>query len=719
MRRVAPLVGAAVLAWSSPAAALDTDDLYAEIRDVVEDVIKAEVTGSIARAIEADHPSLCFYFHGALDRMQSSYWGGVPGQLREGVTVMLGDFLYWQLTRDGAGEGVAAAYEAFVGFVAARDEALRGHSAGKGRAHCSTRSWAGERSLVEQHCDGDYFTTEVSDGAAQRHDAACAIARTAVAALRQQPEQASAEMIDFITQKLGGRDHRLFQFAVNGTKDVRELYRDLTSNRTGPLARLDDLTDVCDFRLDLDPESPCWYLDLRDEVEEAQVRIMYSTGETAELPLLELPQVIDRPRQVFEREIADAAPVAEEISRSAWNDMVVRGKRKGGCDRAVEATFRIRDAGDGELAHGRLWFGDDGRTCDRSAVDGLYKVTATWAHWTRRIDELTEQLDDFGFDVTRDGVRPTAQSLAATLGRARQLTLSSDILRGFLTRWTAERRPIESVDELLGVAEKLLREPAIAEIGASPGLDAVIESIRADATFVLIEKLIARRDYRELAVAGLDAVFEQSSHLSEAQERFLVGFSAYVLDGGGGDDSDRAISKEALRAAVRDLVLTSPRGGFPTRASRLGRGVLGYPRFGIRPTVSVRWEFDATGRWLDRSDDGIRRTVSADLLSVDVPVSDYVGLRMSAIDLFGPFTELALRDPDRDYHGSTKTAALLVRPRAELWLGLPQLTRRVAFVAGIAVDFLGREVDADGAVTYDVDPSTPQVSFGGGASIFF
>jgi hypothetical protein len=378
------------------------------------------------------------------------------------------------------------------------------------------------------------------------------------------------------------------------------------------------------------------------------------------------------------------------------------------------------DDTDAELGTATVRIDRDGRACDRGRVDELYQVTAAWKHWTRRLDELAGQLDAFGFDVTAGagGAPPTAQSLAATLGRARDVTLSSDVLRGFLTRWTAERRPLESVDELLGIAEKLLREPTIAEIGASPGLVGVLADIRADATFVHVEKLIARRDYRELAVAGLEAVFDRSEFLTGAQERFLVGFSAYVLDGAG-DGQDREISKEALRAAVRDLVLADPDGGFPTAASRRGKGALGYPRLGVRPTLSIRWEVDSGQAWIDRSDDGIRRTVGLDLASLELPLSDHVGVRLSVLDLFGPFTELALRDPGRDYDAQARVAALLVRPRAELWLGLPQLTRRVALVGGVAVDFLSRTVDAEGDVTYSVEPTTPHWSFGAGAAIFF
>lgn len=728
----ASVVGLAALAvgLTAPraAAAVESDDLYAEIRDVVEDVIRAEVTTKIVVELERRHPTFCHYFHGAFSRMQSSYWGGVPGQLREGVTAMVGDFLYWRLaTPRGADAGNGP--EAFFAFITEHDEALTGLGlVPDDEVGCAPVVWGDVETLVEAQCPFDYLDPEQHD-----RDVACAIARAATGVLRDQPRLAIDEVVKLVAQKAGGRDAQVFQFALTGAKDLEVLYQKIVAllGDTGALKQLRGFQQVCDFDAALPVDSPCWYLDLRPVIERARLVVTFPTGRAiapvalvdAHTALNDLAARLTAARRGGgDAEPAEPAGAASAAVPDAWTELF-NAHAKASCRgaKAMAVTLTVFD-GDEELVSGRALASATGAVCDRGPLLGLLDVAGGYRWDVAAFDNLIDVLRSFGTAPTEDvrGV-VTAQALVAALARARYLVTSLDVVRGYLGRWTHGAPTLESLAAFLDAVDQLLDADGIGNHDAARAVAARLEQLRDDRTFRLVEKLVSRRDYRELALAGLDAVFERTATLTEAQERFLAGFAAYVLDSGGGDDRDRAMSKEALRAAVRDLLLASPLGGFATRDSRAGKGVLGYPQWRWQPTVSVRWEF-GTG-WYDRSDDGVRRTFAAEALAVNVPLSNYVGVRASVLDLAGPFTELALRDPARRYQDTAAIAIELVKPRLELWFGLPQLTRRVAVTVGASWSLLARTPSetAPDTIVYTIDPSADlaRLSFGGGAAIFF
>jgi hypothetical protein len=262
----------------------------------------------------------------------------------------------------------------------------------------------------------------------------------------------------------------------------------------------------------------------------------------------------------------------------------------------------------------------------------------------------------------------------------------------------------------------ILRDKGLAT-PTSTKLGERITGFRTDPVFALVTKLVDAHDYRELAVAGLTTVLDRSRLLDAAEREFIVDFAAYVLDSGQ-DGEQRTLAREALRSAVKQVLLTKSTGGIPTESARAplvhrswcdhdACALITYPKWSFWPAVAVRWEFGGT--WIDRSGAGYRRTISADALTVAIPFSDHVGLQASVLDLVGPFSELALRDTGATYVNRIDPMIEFLRPRVQIWLALPEITRRVELFAGVSASALHR--DREGSqVTYAVHPFDPDFS---------
>jgi hypothetical protein len=230
---------------------------------------------------------------------------------------------------------------------------------------------------------------------------------------------------------------------------------------------------------------------------------------------------------------------------------------------------------------------------------------------------------------------------------------------------------------------------------------------------------------------------DETNRITATQRTFLANLLSFILDSSASGDT-RLIAKQALRDSVQSLLLTSD-AGFPTFKERwlahphcsgsftyeagcaIAHGIT-FPRYSLLPELAVRWELG--DYWIDRSDDGIRRTLSADALAINVPIRNYLGVRASVVDLAAPFTEIALRQGGMQRDNQKYIALELFRPRLDVWLGMPRLTRRVAFVAGVAASVVTRTVNTDDSgemsLHYDHVSSVDDVqwSFNLGAMVF-
>jgi hypothetical protein len=197
-------------------------------------------------------------------------------------------------------------------------------------------------------------------------------------------------------------------------------------------------------------------------------------------------------------------------------------------------------------------------------------------------------------------------------------------------------------------------------------------------------RLIVKADHRTLAIellqAGLGLAHDRAGG---AKERFFISLAAYVLDASDGDA--QAMTRSAFRAAAKDLLRSVEVHGLPRADSRWRFRAL--PRLSFRMAVNDDHAVTSGER---------RRTVvAADWPTVMVALSDYAGLEASLLDPVAPLAELGLRDAG-DYADSTTLLLDAVRPRVGVWVGVPQLSRRLALSLGGGARLVG--VDRTSAV---------------------
>jgi hypothetical protein len=163
------------------------------------------------------------------------------------------------------------------------------------------------------------------------------------------------------------------------------------------------------------------------------------------------------------------------------------------------------------------------------------------------------------------------------------------------------------------------------------------------------------------------------------RETFFLSLSAYLLDNSQsvGDNVGEAVARSAFRASAKELLLTATHQGVPRVGDRL--------RFRFTPRLGVRLSFAES--YAPTDGDTRRRVVSADWPTAMVALNNYVGLELSVIDFVAPLAELALR-PAGNYTKENKVALDLLRPRAGIWIAIPQFSRRLTLSTGFGARFL-------------------------------
>lgn len=680
------------LGFVAPRARADTgDQLYSEVRDLIDEVIRAEVAKHITDGIRREHPALCFYMRGALQRMQSSYWGAVPGQLREGIGTMAADFAYWYLTRsddamakaepaacvklrkEAATEG---AFDAFREFLCVRDKALRDQEVGTEK--CTLQSWSTTRTLVELSCDGE-------------QNLPCILAKVGLTTLHGQHRESRSLVTDYVVDQIGrefGTDTQLFHLIVNGTKDVAAFYKEIG----GRFARFEKHVE-CKISFGLPADSPCWYLDLADKVTSTQIEVKFHEPPAAGAEALS--GAVIKEFSVTLPELAGYITAPKlHMSDDDWDQISSKlGKvsAPAKCSKAVVVEIKSTLL---EL-NGSINVSEDG-VCQYSTsitlthVQNLAELGRGWKALKQDVELLDRELDDFGID---HGL--TAASFQEALAKVRKLAFKSVSVRGLL-RSDEQSEVQQSMESLMRTIRIAFKDRG----GAAGEVFTKIEALHKNPAFGLLVKLFDTQDYRELAVSGLTIALERTG-LDPAEKAFLVEFASYVLDAGVNDNQDRSLAKQALRDAIKRLLLTAKGDGLPTESAQwLGKHRpcgnarcalftwATYVDWSWKPVIALRWDF--AGQWYNRPGVDYRRTLSVEALSLAIPFSDHIGLKASLFDLASPFSELAFRDTTATYDDAWKLALDVLHPRADFWLMAPELTRRIGAFAGVAASPLHR-----------------------------
>lgn len=699
MRWIVTLV--LVCSLARPARADLASSLYGDVRDVIEELIQTEVTGSVVKTVGNRSPALAFYMHGTLERLASPYWGSLGRVLKDDLTVAIADFVYWHVSTGGGDGDIVASAKRF--FACAK----KGAPDSDGCKRLLDAIVGQHRPLVEVEC------RRAKPGADRR--VACHIGLAVLAALkgrgevRQHLVDALAEIVltEVSDRALGGR-----------MRDVLTAWMDLPKDLPTPLIEALANPDLGEMLSDEALEKRCADFgevkQAMDEPTGAYSWLCFAvTHKKLELNLVAKVTVKegsyrfthDVPHWEIEKAIRDidsdrfdddsAYRIFAEL---AWDKECPTGKEAeaGPCaGKRFEAGAQVSVA----------WLRRPPFTVTLGA-NGKYAgapakfMTGTvlkFRKLSRRIWELRllvpPSLSQYLF-YAGQSVSPDTKAAVRALHRMARLVTE---LRQRWYLWSDKKQKgFEDLDiaELLSVARASLDKSTIQNTKVLAFLDQ--EASGGAATIDIGDwlRMVMRADYRSLAMESMRAALDlKLKDTSRPHETFFLSLAAYLLDTNEGVGEQ--VARAAFRASAKELLLSAQHRGIPRVGDRV--------RFRLLPRLSVRMSFNDTYAVTDG--DSRRIVVAADFPTLMFAINDYVGLEVSVIDFVAPLAEMALRPPGK-YTSYEKVALDLIRPRAGLWVGMPQFSRRIALTAGFGARFLDVKRIDDGT-----DPKMLQADY--------
>jgi len=709
MRWLLALVIACSLA--RPARADLAGTLYGDVRDVIEDLIQTEVTQSVVNTIKDKNSILAFYMHGTLERLASPYWGSLHRVLKDDLTVVISDFVYWHLsTGGGDGDIVGSAKQFFscakagAQFDPAGCKRLLGAIQGQ------------KRPLLEVECRRAKPTPD--------RRIACHVGLAVLAALKGRGE-VRQHLVDALAEIV------LFELEDNNTgsrmRDILTKWMDLPKDLPTPLIEALANPDLAGVLTDDSLDKRC------SNPEEIKRAIDNPTGPlswlcfavthkqlelilAADVTVKENGHTIHHVVQHWELEAAirelESGKTDEDVALRvfadlAWEKECPLGKEPTGpC-----AARRLQPGAQVTVRWLRREFTArvTGNRLVGIQAGALTAPMFKFRKLAQRIQELRElvppSLKRTLFYAGQTVSPDTRRALRAAHRMARLVTE----LRARWYLWSSDKKSFEDLDiaELLNVARASLDQTTIATNSALAFLD---KQAVGGGTLDIGDwlRMVMRADYRSLAMeslrVALDLELKQSHRLHET---FFLSLASYLLDTS--DNVGESMARSAFRASAKELLLSAQHRGVPKPGDRF--------RFEALPRLALKLSFNDTYAATDG--DSRRKVVAADWPTAMVAINDYVGFEVSVLDLLAPLAEMALRPPGT-YRGYGYVALDLIRPRAGMWISAPQISRRVALTGGFGARLLDvkRTDDGTGALTADYGYK-PSLTFDAGIQFVF
>jgi len=682
MRWIVTLV--LVCSFARPARADLASSLYGDVRDVIEELIQTEVTGSVVRTIERRSPALAFYMHGTLERLASPYWGSLGRVLKDDLTVAIADFVYWHVSTGGGDGDIVASAKRFFSC------AKQGGGEGAGCKRLLDAIGVQKRPLVEVEC------RRAKPGADRR--VACHIGLAVLAALKGRGEvrqhliDALAEIVlSEVSEKvLGGRMRDVLTAWVDLPKDLpTPLIEALANPDLGALLSDEALEKRCaDFNeLKAAMDDPmgafswvCFAVTHKKLELNLVAKVTVKDGAasfTHDIPHWEIEKAI---RDV-DADRFDDDTAYRMFAELAWDKECPAGKEGGetgacaakrfepGAQVAVvwlkRPPFRVTLGANGKFSGAPPKF--------------MTSPLLKFRKLSRRIWELRllvpPSLASYLF-YAGQSVSPDTKAALRSLHRMARLVTE---LRARWYLWSEKKQKgFEELDiaELLHVARASLDKTALESNKILVFLDQHATGGAAKIDIGDWLRMVMRADYRSLAMESMRAALDlQLKDTSRPHETFFLSLSAYLLDNNEGVGEQ--VARAAFRSAAKELLLSAQHRGVPRVGDRV--------RFRLLPRLSLRLSFNDTYAVTDG--DSRRYVVAADFPTLMFAISDYVGLELSAIDFVAPLAEMALR-PAGKYHNYENVALDLFRPRLGVWIAVPQFSRRAALTSGFGARFL-------------------------------
>ena len=678
MRWIVSLGLVCTLSWSSLARADLASSLYGDVRDVIEELIQTEVTGSVVHTVEGRSPALAFYMHGTLERLASPYWGSLGRVLKDDLTVAIADFVYWHISAGGGDGDIVASAKRFFNC------AKTGMADNEGCKRLLDAINVQKRPLVEVEC-------RRTKPAADRR-VACHVGLAVLAALkgrgevRQHLVDALAEIVltEVSDKPLGGRMRDVLTAWMDLPKDLpTPLIEALANPDLGAMLSDEALDKRCssfdEVKLILDDPFGsyswlCFAVTHKGFEANLVAKVTVRDGPhtfTQEIPHWEIDKAI---RDIDSDRFDDDAAI-RIFAELAWDKQCPAG---GGATATCSAK-RFEPGAELKIE----WLK---RTFKSTIVGGKFgsgknftPLVLKFRKLTRRIWELRGLVPPsltYYLFYAGQSVSPDTTSAVRSLHRMARLVTE---LRARWYLWSDKKtKSFEELDiaELLHVARASLDKETIQNTKVLAFLDQ--EATGGAATIDIGDwlRMVMRADFRSLAMESLRAALDlRLKDTSRPHETFFLSLAAYLLDNNEGVGEQ--VARAAFRSAAKELLLSAQHRGVPRVGDRW--------RFRLLPRLSIRLSFNDTYAVTDG--DSRRRLVAADFPTLMFAVNDYVGFELSAIDFIAPLAEMALR-PAGKYENYEYVALDLIRPRFGIWIAVPQFSKRVTLSSGFGARFL-------------------------------
>lgn len=741
MRRLAIVSVILCFGLARPARADLASSIYGDVQDIVQELIETEVTTNVVGRLKAKSPSLGFYMNGTLERLASPYWGSLGRTLKQDLTVMIADFVYWHMTVGGGDGDIVKSARRF--FDCAVGTAPNQEKPGCKRLLDAVTSE--RRPLLEVECrrnkpdpnqriscDVGLAIRAALEGRKEvRHHITDALSNIVLLELgddRQLLETAQSILLRWLEPKTS---IPVALFEVLGSADIRSRLTDTELERLCKSTPVGTMRDFLNNPL-ANFGWICFALNSPDTRQALEFGIQIRGPGAAKISVD--PK---KPRDVIRNE----GQLKSFLDYSKLEGMVARFDND---NLTEEAAFRaildlaLQDCGAETSKTETRGENDDKRSCPEIGAGGWVSIffmgwnysadvgangalvikngpklatqLGRFARALKRIHELKKDmpsaLNKYLFVASTDASARTPETMAKVMKAIRAVSRMMQLVNELRARWylwqTDAKSGIDDLDivELLQVARDTLgtdaeRVPALAFLHNKLGnlkhdvkdkvatVEKGIETGRAAAATLDIGdwfRYVVRADFRSLAMESLRAALDlRLNDQTRAAETFFMTLTSYLLDAGD-EGVGETIARSAFKASAKELLLSSSTQGVPRVADRTRVNL--FPRLGMRLAFN-----DSYGV----ADGNARRTT----LAVDWPTAmyaftDYAGVELSILDLAAPLAELSLRSPGT-YKNQSTVALDIIRPRVGVYIAVPSLSKRLALDVGVGMRLLQAE----------------------------
>jgi hypothetical protein len=651
--------------------------------------------------------------HGTLERLGSPYWGSLSRVLKDDLTIVVSDFVYWHLSTGGGDGDILTSAKHFFGCTAM--------SADEGCRRLDAAIHVQHRPLIEVECRRSKPLPE--------RRVACDIGLATLAALERRGEvrhHVVDALADIVLSEIDDRA------LADRLRDVLVKWLDLPKDLPTPLLEAlgnpdlaaelteDAIDKLCTDPKTLDglfrdpagshawicfavthqslPEALAATIKIVDGKNTLQARVDYWNIQAA-LKDFDADKASDDSSFRFLADVVFDArcPTGESAQREGWP---CKGSRLG-----PGSTVTVS------------WLGRElTGSLDTSGMFATKppRQMSTWLlrfrKAMRRIDELRALVPPplAPYLFYAGSTPPASKSVLRSISRMARLVTE---LRGRWYLWAQDKSNFDDLDiaELLHVARDAVSpmletqsKESDKPSTTSKALAFLDKHASGGASSIDIGdwlRMVMRGDYRSLAMESLRSALDvKLSDSNRPKEKFFLTLAAYLLDTNEG--VGEAVARSAFRAAAKDLLLAQKKQGVPSVKNRLA--------FRLLPRLAIRLSFNDTYAITDG--DSRRTVVAADWPTIMVAFNDYIGIEASLIDPLAPLAEMALR-PAGTYRDYPYVALDALRPRIGGWMCVPQFSRRLSVSSGFGARFLN--------VTREMGPTDVTARYGYKPSLTF